>query len=298
MRRALIDLGTNTFNLLIADVAAHYQIVHQEKNGVALGMGGINQQRIAPDAMERALQALHQFKQRCDALHVESIRAIGTSALRDARNRDAFCALALQQTGIEIEVISGDQEAQLIYEGVRHTHSFERASLIMDIGGGSTELIAVEDGQPLHWKSFDIGVSRMAQSFQVSDPLSATDITQLENYLEMHCLNFLQSVSCSDFIGASGSFETFFELVHEQVYVANGQAQEVSTSHFLEMLEYIIRSTQAERDANDWIIPIRKRMAPFAAVKTRWMIRQLKPQRIFVSPYSLKEGALLSTNSL
>ena len=202
-----------------------------------------------------------------------------------------------RKKAVSIEVISGDHEAQLIYEGVRLTHRFERPSLIMDIGGGSTELIVVEAGQPLRWQSFDIGVSRMAQLFRVSDPLSTTDIAQLEHYLERHCSAFLNGLQCSDFIGASGSFETFFELLHEQAYAANGQALEVSAPHFADMLEKIIDSTQAERDANDWIIPIRKQMAPFAAVKTRWIFRQLGAKRIFISPYSLKEGALLPTNS-
>lgn len=294
--KALIDLGTNTFNLMIAnvDAAGLIHIIHSEKEGVALGMGGIHEQRLADDAMDRAVACLLRYKKQCDLQGVSSIRAIGTSAIRDARNRSELIELVEKKTGIHIEVISGLEEAQLIYRGVHQTMSFGDSALIMDIGGGSTEFILANDSGLLSMESFNIGISRIYQQFTFSDPMSSTDILALESYLEEACGTYLHQLNTTKLIGASGSFETFFELMHEKPFHAKGRAVEVDFSHFETMLEHIIASSQAERDENPHIIPIRKRMAPIAAVKTRWVLRQLAITQVFISPYSLKEGALIS----
>ena len=294
--KALIDLGTNTFNLMIAnvDAAGLIHIVHSEKEGVALGMGGIHVQRLTDDAMDRAVACLLRYKKQCDLHGVSSVRAIGTSAIRDARNRSELMERVAKETGIHIEVISGLEEAQLIYKGVHQTMSFGDSALIMDIGGGSTEFILANDAGLLSMDSFNIGVSRIYQQFTFSDPMSSADILALEFYLEEACGTYLRQLNTTKLIGASGSFETFFELMHEKPFHAKGRAVEVDFSHFETMLERIIASSQAERDENPHIIPIRKRMAPIAAVKTRWVLRQLAITHVFISPYSLKEGALIS----
>lgn len=293
--KALIDLGTNTFNLMIADIApdGHIRIQHSEKEGVALGMGGIHEKRITADAIERAVACLGRYVSTCHAKGVKDIRAIGTSALRDAENRSELINRVQAELGFHIEVISGLAEAQLIYRGVHQTMDFEESGVIMDIGGGSTEFILADEDGVIDMDSFNIGVSRIYQLFQFSDPMSPEDILALENYLESACGTFLRSLNSKILIGASGSFETFFELMHEQAFTSEGRAHEVQYNPFMEMLERIIASSQAERDENPHIIAIRKRMAPLAAIKTRWVLRQLQAKRIFISPYSLKEGAFL-----
>jgi exopolyphosphatase/guanosine-5'-triphosphate,3'-diphosphate pyrophosphatase len=291
MRRAVIDLGTNTFNLLIADTQTR-QILFQTKEGVALGMGGINEKRISPDAQARALKALQQFKMLCDQWEVAQIHAIGTSALRDAQNAADLVQLVADELAIQIEIITGLQEANLIYKGVALTHPFEQPALIMDIGGGSTEFIAADSKGPFVAQSFDIGVSRLFQHFTFQDPYSQEDIQRVEAYLAQHCQTFFEQALPDILIGASGSFETFYELLEGSFFEANGQAQKVNTEHFFKMLDQIIASTQAERDANPHIIAIRKRMAPLAAIKTRWVLQKTQAKQIFISPNSLKEGVL------
>jgi exopolyphosphatase/guanosine-5'-triphosphate,3'-diphosphate pyrophosphatase len=294
--KALIDLGTNTFNLMIADIdaAALIHVIHSEKEGVALGMGGIHENRLTVDAIDRAVACMLRYKKQCDFLGVSVIRAIGTSAIRDAHNRSELIERVARETGIYIEVISGLEEAQLIYRGVHQTMSFGDSALIMDIGGGSTEFILANDTELLSMESFNIGVSRIYQQFTFSDPMSPSDILALEDYLEEACGTYLRQLSTTKLIGASGSFETFFELMHAKPFHAKGRAVEVDFPHFEDMLEQIIASSQSERDQNPHIISIRKRMAPIAAIKTRWVVRQLNVQRIFISPYSLKEGAMIS----
>lgn len=291
MRRAVIDLGTNTFNLLIAEIATR-RVLFQTKEGVALGMDGINENRIGEAAMTRAFAALQYFKQLCDQWEVDFIRAIGTSALRDATNSDEFVTKVAKELNIEIEIISGLQEAQLIYNGVKLTHEFTTPALIMDIGGGSTEFIAADAGGPFLAHSFDIGVSRLFQRFEYQDPLCASDIEKVEHFLNERCAPFFKQPLPKVLVGASGSFETFYELISQEIFEPNGLAVQVDIAAFKLMLERIIASTQAERDANPKIIAIRKRMAPLAAIKTRWVLQQAKIQQIYISPYSLKEGVL------
>ena len=139
---AAIDLGTNTFNLLIfRKEGADFEFIYNQRFPVGLGMGGINENKIAKEAFERGVNAIVQFKQTCDKHAVEQTKAFGTSALRGAKNGQLFCEAVYNQTGIKIEIISGLREAELIFEGVKLVHSFTKYSCIMDIGGGSTEFI-------------------------------------------------------------------------------------------------------------------------------------------------------------
>lgn len=291
MRRAVIDLGTNTFNLLIADILTR-EVLFQTKEGVALGMGGINEGRISAAAMVRAFDTLHRFKALCQKWQVHEIQAIGTSALRDATNAQELLYKVQNELNFTIEIITGQREAELIYKGVHLTHNFENPALIMDIGGGSTEFIAANAKGPYIAQSFDIGVSRLYQHFEFHDPYTPTNIAMVEAYLEQRCGTFFQQELPNTLIGSSGSFETFYELMSQQIFEAQGQAVWVDTKQFEQMLEQIIGSTQAQRDLNPHIIAIRKRMAPLAAIKTRWVLRAAHIQHIFISPYSLKEGVL------
>ncbi len=292
--RAVIDLGTNTFNLLIADTQSR-QILFQTKEGVALGMGGINEKRIDEAAMARAFETLSRFKEHCELWKIEDIRAIGTSALRDASNAQELIEKARIHLGLHIEIISGLKEAELIYKGVQLTYTFEKPALIMDIGGGSTEFIAATAQGPYLAKSFDIGVSRLFQSFDFSDPYTVLDIEKVEKYLANKCGSFFRQDLPEVLIGSSGSFETFYELMAQEVFNSHGEAVRVEVSDFESMLDQIIDSTQSERDQNPHIIPIRKKMAPLAAIKTRWVLRNAPINQIYISPFSLKEGVLFGT---
>lgn len=290
---AVIDLGTNTFNLVIAHSDGDYfQISHSEKIGVALGMGGINKGLISDDAFERGLKALSYFKSVCDEHEVECIKAFGTSALRDASNRQVFIDDVLAQTGIQVEIISGDREAELIYKGVNWTFEFIEKSVIMDIGGGSTEFIFADKSGILEKKSFDIGVSRIFQEMRFSDPLTESEIEEVKNWLEAKTEGYFSNKKCRILVGASGSFETFYEMIHEHAFEETVKALVFPFDELTQTLQWIIGSTQTERDLHPYIIPIRRRMAPIAAIKTQWILEQLGISETFVTPCSLKEGVM------
>ncbi len=293
-RAAIIDLGTNTFNLLILDIeGSNHQRIFSRKVGVALGLGGINDGQITFEAKARAINTLTAFKDKCDEMQVEEIHCFGTSAVRSARNKDEFLKMVKDDVGLTIQVVSGDKEAELIYLGVSSGYTFDESGMIMDIGGGSTEFIWSNAEGMVKSRSFEIGVSRIFQLFDFSDPYSQEDIQKIEFYLKEQTTDFFEDVSTNILIGASGSFETFYELVHQKpfpdkVYV------ELNRAEIMLALEKIITSTQKERDVNEFIIPIRKKMAPISAIKIRWIIRKLDVSKIVISPFSLKEGVIQS----
>ncbi len=295
MRKAVIDLGTNTFNLLIADVSeSDFRVLHTEKEGVALGLGGINENTISADAFERGVHAMEYFHKVCFALKVERIMAFGTSALRNASNTNAFLERVRQKTGIRVKVISGMQEATLIHAGVQAGCHFKGKAVIMDIGGGSTEFIFTDGDRIRKMHSLEIGVSRMFQAFEFSDPYSEEDIRKLETYLEAGANGVFDNINEETLIGASGSFETFYELTVRKNFPDKLHAIQVDFEAFMQTLDAMIASTAEERKRNPLIIPIRKKMGPIAAVKIRWFIRKTGIKQVYISPASLKEGALIT----
>lgn len=297
MRVAVIDLGTNTFNLLIAEIGLDkFKVLHSEKEGVAIGMGGINHNRISEDAWERSMNALIRFKKTCDSFDVVQIRAIGTSAIRSATNSLDYIKAVKFKTGISIEIVSGLEEAALIFDGVRWSYDFKQPGVIMDIGGGSTEFIWANENGVDKAFSLDIGVSRMYQSLQLSDPLTNDDIQTIETWLEEHSKGKLNGLQSNLLIGASGTFETFYELQHKIQFPSTIEVIPLHKGELENTIASIISSTLIEREQNEFIIDIRKKMAPIAAVKTRWVMNKLNVKEVLISPCSLKEGALRIKN--
>ena len=293
---AAIDLGTNTFSLSICNVVNRkLTLMHQEKEAVMIGMGGINEGYMAEDAINRALSCLGRFKLSCDKYLVQEIRAIGTSAIRDAKNSLDFIQRVKANVNIEIKTVDGRQEANLIYHGIAYKHLFAKPSLIMDIGGGSTEFIFADHEGIIEMASFNIGISRIYQLFDLSDPLSTDDLQKIERYLDESTGDFFEKINTDILIGAAGSFETFYEMIYNTTFPESFESIEMPMMMFKDILDLVINSTYEERKAHLHIIEIRKKLAPIAAVKTRWMLNKIVASQIIVTPCSLKEGVLLGT---
>ena len=152
-KAAVIDMGTNTFHLLLVELHGNeFKTIYKEKIAVKLGQGGITQNLIAPEAEKRALHTLGHFKNLIDGESISQVFAFATSAVRNATNGPDFVNRVREQLGIQIHVISGDEEAQLIYEGIHFSGALdERTTLMMDIGGGSVEFI-IGNAQEAFWK--------------------------------------------------------------------------------------------------------------------------------------------------
>jgi exopolyphosphatase/guanosine-5'-triphosphate,3'-diphosphate pyrophosphatase len=292
---AAIDLGTNTFSLSICNLANRkLTLFHQEKEGVQLGMGGINLGTITDDAFKRAMDCLGRFKLSCEKYGVHEIRAIGTSAIRDAKNANELIQKVKEQYQFDISIIDGIQEANYIYKGIAYAHVFSVPSLIIDIGGGSTELIFADKKGIIALNSFNMGISRIYQLFDLSDPLSIDDIQKIERYLDENTGDFFKNIKTDVLIGAAGSFDTFYEMIKKSKYPVTYESVEIPMQQFKQIIEEVINSSFEQRNVHPHIIEIRKRLAPIAAVKTRWILEKINATKIIFSPCSLKEGVLLS----
>ena len=162
----------------------------------------------------------------------------------------------------------------------------------MDIGGGSTELIIADKDGVLKAASFEMGVARIYQLREFADPISEEDEKFIEDYLEQHVGDFLNDQKIKVLIGASGSFETCFEMIYDQPYPET-QFVDFKLSDMLQSINELKNSTLAERNLHPRIIPIRRIMAPIAAVKINWIIKKLNIKKIVISPFAMKEGILL-----
>ncbi len=254
MRIAIIDIGTNTFNLLVAERSPTWRILHSEELPVFLGQGGIEQGLIAADAMERGMAVLRTFSATAEDMGAELISAFGTSALRNARNALAFVGQVRDQLGIDVAVIGGDQEADLILHGVRQAVIFTaKPMLVMDIGGGSIEFILATD-KALMWKrSFELGMTRIRERFHPMDPLSIEEQFRIGEHLDFH-LEPLWAVMDRHWpvalVGSAGSFDTLAAMVAaERGTTIEAGDRTFTFDHiaFEAMKDRLIRMSRAER---------------------------------------------------
>jgi exopolyphosphatase / guanosine-5'-triphosphate,3'-diphosphate pyrophosphatase len=299
-RVGVIDLGTNTFHLLIAEVGeGSMSIIHRERQPVKIGMGGINQGVIRDEAVARAIHCLQQFKKILDAERVSRILALGTSALRSADNGKDVIKAIYDATNITVKVISGDQEAEYIYHGIRAAMALGRnRSLIVDIGGGSVEFI-IADRSQIFWKiSLDIGAQRMLEKFHRHDPILLREQQSLYDFYEVALSPVAAAISewmPEILIGSSGTFDTLSEIhcIRNGISYAEGKSESpLSLESFRTIHEEIITRNREQRLQIPGMIPMRVDMIVVASCLIEYLVDTFNFREIRVSSFSLKEGAL------
>jgi len=302
---AIIDLGTNTFHLLVAEWdGQRYRIIRRERSAVKIGMGGINRGVITDEGISRAVEALKTFKSATEEESIKSVFAFGTSAFRNARNGATVAALIQQQTGIKVDIISGDDEAGYIYKGIREAISLgEQTSLMVDIGGGSVECI-IGNGHEVFWKqSFEIGGQRLLERFHQRDPIPPEEVEKLNIYLNdtlKPLIEQIRKLKPSVLIGSSGTFDTLSDI-HCIRYNLPQQPNEPETpltfQSFYETFDLLLAKNRAERLLIPGMIEMRVDMIVVACCLIKFLLDHHAFNDIRVSSYSLKEGVLASLRS-
>lgn len=183
--RAVIDVGTNSVKLLVAEVAGHSVIpLFEESEQTRLGRGFYETHRLQADAIQDTARAVGQFAEVARASQASSLRVIATSAARDALNQNELLDAIRQVAGLEVEIISGEQEADLVYQGVRSDPKLAGERLmILDVGGGSAEFIIGENKHPQFAQSFSLGSVRLLELLPPSDPPTAEELERCRSYL-------------------------------------------------------------------------------------------------------------------
>ncbi len=185
VRRAVIDVGTNSVKLLVADVQRHSVIpIHEDSEQTRLGRGFYEAHCLQADAIADTANAVAQFATLAREKNAESLRLIATSAARDAQNQQELIAAIRRASGLTIEIISGQQEAEWVYQGVRSDPVLAgKRLLILDVGGGSTEFIIGQNEHPEFSQSFPLGSVRLLEHLRPSDPPAPAELEHCRHYL-------------------------------------------------------------------------------------------------------------------
>jgi exopolyphosphatase/guanosine-5'-triphosphate,3'-diphosphate pyrophosphatase len=196
MRLAAIDIGTNSTKMTLADVSESglLSVVSEQSDVTRLGEGVDATRRLGDAAMARTLEAIIRFADAARAQGAETVLGAGTSALRDAVNGPDFIQQVREQSGVEVQIITGDREAQLAYAAVRSDASLSipaaASLLVFDIGGGSTELILGDAKGVGRYKSLNIGAVRLTERFLKSDPPTPFELDQARQFASDAFANF------------------------------------------------------------------------------------------------------------
>ena len=297
---ALIDMGTNTFHLLLAERGVSgARILYRTHEAVKIGMAGINEGIINRDACQRAIAAMIKFRKIIDEHGVRDVYAFGTSAFRNAANGNALADEIRAATGITVRIISGEEEADLIFAGIMSGLDLgKEPSLVMDIGAGSVEFI-IGNCKETFWKqSFEIGGQRLLERFHKHDPISQEEKASLNHYFSISLQPLqraLQEFRPKTLVGSSGTFDTLSEIYCTRqgiAYDTVAAETPLSMEGFNTISEEIISKTRNERFDIAGMIPMRVDMIVVACLLLRYVLTLGRFNSIRVSTYSLKEGAL------
>lgn len=304
-RIAVIDCGTNTFNLGIYTVYPTFSAIHKQKTLVKLGKDLNTNKIISEDACQRAIDTFKKFHKIISDYSCEKIIAIGTSAFRDSKNGKELVKKIVEETGIFIEIIDGEREAELIAGGIRFVmKNISHTSLVLDIGGGSNECILLNNTEIFWKKSYPLGIGRLLGEKPHSSPIVKEEITYFENL-------FIKGMEetwevCKKFhpvqlIGASGAFDSVWDMA--DAYFAKDLAKinsnknqehyiKISPDIFYKLYDLIITSTREERNRIKGLSQLRREMIVLSFILIDIVFRYSGCKEIICCSASLKEGVL------
>jgi exopolyphosphatase/guanosine-5'-triphosphate,3'-diphosphate pyrophosphatase len=299
---AVIDLGTNTFNLLIGETLPDntFKKIFNTKIAVKLGEGTINSGYIADAPFQRGINALKQYQQYILDYNVEQEFAFATSAVRSASNGSEFVKQAWEKAKISVMVIDGDEEAELVYYGNRMAVAMtDNISLIMDIGGGSTEFILADQSTIFWKKSFQLGAARLLDKFKPCDPITEEEIGEFKAYLKQELQPLREAVKQYqpvELIGSSGAFDSVVDLIGGEFN--RTLINDVETEYHISLGEYdliskkIIGSTLQERYQMPYLINMRADMMVISIMLIDYVLKEINLNVFKTSTFSLKEGVI------
>ncbi len=298
MRVAAIDCGTNSVRLLVRDLPGAE--LHREMRVVRLGQGVDATGELHPEALERTRVALADYALTCQELGVERTRMVATSATRDARNRSAFVDLVQATLGVEPEVISGHEEAALSFRGATGELTEGGPFLVMDIGGGSTELVLGSDQvQASH--SMDVGCVRLTERHLVDDPPTSAQVEAARRDVDAALDTALAAVPAAQArtaVGLAGSVTTVAALALGLASYDAGAIHHarLSAEQIDEQTERLLGMSRAERATLPVMHPGRVDVIGGGALVLQQVVHRLGLAEVLVSESDILDGIALSLN--
>jgi exopolyphosphatase/guanosine-5'-triphosphate,3'-diphosphate pyrophosphatase len=299
VRLAAVDVGTNSTRLLVADVAGERVVQEHARKMVItrLGKGVDRTRRFDPEALARTLEVLASYAELCGRLGVVAIRAVATSATRDAANRDEFLGGLRGLLGVDAEVLTGDQEAATSYAGATLDLPGEQRTLVIDVGGGSTEFI-IGNHQPEAMRSLDIGCVRLFERHLSSDPPAPDEVAALREDARGQLAEVSEALdprSAERVVGVAGTVTTVTALAlglevydPERIHRAAVDAERIHRT-----AERLVSMTIAERAALPVMAKGREDVIAAGALVLDEICRTFGFQQVIASERDILDGVLL-----
>jgi exopolyphosphatase/guanosine-5'-triphosphate,3'-diphosphate pyrophosphatase len=301
MRLAAIDIGTNSVHMIVVRVRPDFsfEVIDREKEMVRLGAGGLDGKKLTHEAMTSALQALSKFERLARSHQVDDILAAATSATREAENGGEFLAAIEQTTGMRPRVITGTEEARLIHLAAVYGVDTPKATVVIDIGGGSVEITLGTGPKVQFARSFKIGVIRLTERFVTSDPLSGRDERKLVKHIGEQVDRYLRHVMAAGFdrvIGTSGtilSIGTVATALDRGTVPAEIRNLRVSAKSLRRLRKEVTNLDLAKRLQLPGLDPRRADLTVAGAVLIDTLLRKLNADEITLCDLALREGLVL-----
>jgi exopolyphosphatase/guanosine-5'-triphosphate,3'-diphosphate pyrophosphatase len=299
MHLAAIDIGTNSIHMILVRVAADgaFEVIGREKDMVRLGAGGLEGRPLGEGAMAAALQTLSRFKRLADSRQVDDIVAVATSAVREAPNGGDFLAAVAAQVGIQAHVITGTEEAKLIHRAAVHGIDVGTdAAVVIDIGGGSTEITLGTAAGAQQAKSFRLGVIRLGERFVKSDPLSGGDERRMIRHIRHELGDYARGLARTGYtrvIGTSGTVLALGTLALQVPSDVTIHHRRVSAKSIRSLRKQVASLSLADRLKMPGLDARRADLIVPGAVLLDTILRQLGAEEITLCELSLREGAVL-----
>lgn len=299
-RICVIDVGTNSFHTLIVDAYPNgsFEVLDKLKEMVRLGERGLSGGYLTEQAMRRAIRALRRVRSLAEGWNVVEILGFATSAIREAANGGELIERIRAEAGIHVRAISGELEAELIYQGVRRAVDMRVPTLLIDIGGGSTEFIIGTSDEVFFRTSCKVGAARMTKTFITTDPVEAGEFRAMRrHYREVlrPVLEAARAFGVREIVGSSGTMENVAEA-YVRRYGDEGRSiylQDFEPRDFRRVTKEIMTSTREQRIENSAIDGKRVDQIVAGATLIDVVLKDLEVERLRISPNALREGMVV-----
>ena len=296
-----IDIGTLTCRLLIAELAPSGTLreLRSDRRILRLGQGVDRDRMLRGDAMARVAETLKEWCTLMEGYQLDASIAVATSAVRDAGNREEFVRLIHRQTGLEIEILSGEEEARRTILGIRSGLPAGVSDVLaLDIGGGSTEFILDRPGQTPMMRSVDIGVVRLCERLLRHDPPTSEEIHQAREWVRAETVTAVGEMTLPvglTFVGTAGTITSLAAMAqqlptYEPARIHNYR---LARSVVEELESTLLARTKSERVGLPGLEANREEVIAAGAIILRTVMETVKIPSLLVSDLGLREGVLL-----
>lgn len=309
LRLAAVDIGTNSVRLLIIQFEqGNLKTISRRVKITRLGEKVNQNKTLADGAISRTITVLREYQREIEAKKVQGVRVATTSAAREAKNVGRFLARLRRETGFEVDILSGKEEAQLAFLGVTSDHELRTTNgllLVIDIGGGSTELILGRGRSLEKLYSLDIGCVRLTEMFLKTDPPTAEEIKQAKDYirriiknviLEIKHLRIMNHESRIMIIGVAGTITTLVAVKKKmKVYDSSKiHGSKLTKSDITKILELFLSKPLGERKKIVGLEPARADIIIAGVLILQEILSCLGVKEIVISEHDILDGLILS----